>query len=660
MKRMSFLMIVLMCLCTATFAAEPAIRTAASAQVTVAPIATSAASTATPAASNTLHGLPAATGARAAATQAKELKTNRLFTISMFLVIIAITIGILIWTAGKSKTASDYYAAGGGISGMQNGWAIAGDTLSAATFLGTTGLISLYGLDGFMYAAGPTVCFLTILLIIAEPCRNAGKYTLGDILSLRSPSKVVRGASAVSAVVLSSFYMLVQMVGAGKLMQLLLGIPYNVAVVSVGILIVVYVSFGGMKATTYVQIIKAALLITTVVCLAGVVLWKSGMNPINLLDSVASSKSVQEQVRMLLKHPTAEHGFDYGQRFLEMGLFLKDPLDQLSLGIAMFLGVAGLPHIMMRFFTVPNAQAARKSVVVAMCLIALFQLMVTFLGLGAALLVTPQQIMSIDKGGNMAALMLAQLIGGGPGTIGGDLLLAFLCAVAFATIIAVVSGLVLASSAAIAHDLYVNIIMDGNANQKTQVKVAKIASAGVGAIAIMLAIACEKQNVVVLASLAFAVAASSNFPVILLALFWKRLNTAGIVSGLIAGAVVTIGLVIVSPNMTYPKKIAADAQKIIATLEQKQINGAVLTGKELQTLDKARSDYTQNKNGTSLIGLDAPLFPLKNPAIVSVPFGFIITIMVTLVFGSRRYEEMFDELFIRQNTGLGIAKADVH
>ena len=578
----------------------------------------------------------------------------------MFLTIIAITAGILAWSAGKTKTASDYYAAGGGISGMQNGWAIAGDTLSAATFLGTTGLISLYGLDGFMYAAGPTVCFLTILLIIAEPCRNAGRYTLGDILSFRSPSKLVRGAAAISAVVISSFYMLVQMVGAGKLMQLLLGIPYNVAVVSVGILIVVYVSFGGMKATTYVQIIKAGLLITTVVFLAGAVLWKSNMNPLTLLDNVASNKAVQDHVRMLLKHASPDQNFDYGQRFLEMGLFLKDPLDQISLGIAMFLGVAGLPHIMMRFFTVPNAQAARKSVVVAMILIAIFQLMVTILGLGAAAYVTPQHILAIDKGGNMAALMIAQLIGGGPGTISGDLMLAFLCAVAFATIIAVVSGLILASSAAIAHDLYVNIIKDGNADQKTQVKVAKLSSAGVGAIAIVLAIACEKQNVVVLASLAFAVAASSNFPVILLSLFWRRMNTAGIVSGLMIGAVVTIGLVLVSPNMTYPKKIAADAQKIVVALEKKQSVGTVLSDNELQTLAKARGDYSQNKDGTSIVGLDAPLFPLKNPAIVSAPFGFIVTIFVALLLGNRRNDEMFDELFIRQNTGLGIAKADAH
>jgi cation/acetate symporter len=604
-----------------------------------------------------------ATGSAMAKEQpapAKIIKTNRKLTVSMFLAIIASTVMILIWSSNKNKTPADYYAAGGGISGLQNGWAIAGDTLSAATFLGTTGLISLFGLDGFMYAVGPTICFLTILLIIAEPCRNAGKYTLGDILSLRSSSKMVRGASALSAVVISSFYLVVQMVGAGKLMQLLLGIPYQWAVVGVGAMIVIYVSFGGMKATTWVQIIKAALLLTTTVILSGVVLWKSGMNPLHLLDQVAASSAVQDHVRALLKQQVAVQGKDYGQTFLEVGLFLKDPLDQISVGIAMLFGVAGLPHIMMRFFTVPDAKQARKSVVIAMSLIAIFQLTVTILGLGAALYVTPQQIMAVDKGGNMAALMMTQFIGGGPGTVGGDLLLAFICAVAFATVIAVVSGLVLASSAAIAHDFYVNIIKDGKCGQKQQVTVAKLASFGVGAIAIMLAIACEKQNVVVLATLAFAVSASSNFPVVLFSLFWKRFNTAGITCGLVIGATTTIALVLISPNMTYPKKIAADAEKTMLVLEKKQVEGTLLSTKEQGMLAKAHVDYAANKDGKSILGLDAPLFPLKNPGIVSVPIGFLAAILGTLLFRNREEEERFAEIYVRQNTGLGIAEAAEH
>jgi cation/acetate symporter len=651
MRRILLLVILGVTLCTVSYAAEPA------AQTTTLPAAASIATAVT--APATLAA-SAVTVTKAGVEQPKELKTNRALTIGMFLTIIASTVMILVWSASKTKTASDYYTAGGGITGLQNGWAIAGDTLSAATFLGTTGLISLYGLDGFMYAVGPTVCFITILLIIAEPCRNAGKYTLGDILSLRSSSKVVRGASAMSAVVISSFYLLVQMVGAGKLMQLLLGIPYQTAVVGVGILIVIYVCYGGMKATTWVQIIKAALLVATAFILATVVLAKSGMNPFRMLDSVAASEAIQNHVRGLLKFVAVKPGYDYGQRFLEVGLFLKDPLDQISLGIAMILGVAGLPHIMMRFFTVPDAKQARKSVVIAMCLIATFLLFVTILGLGAALYVTPQQIISLDKGGNMAALMMAQYIGGGAGTIGGDLLLAFICAVAFATIIAVVSGLILASSAAIAHDLYVNIIKDGKPDQNEQVKVAKLASVVVGAIAILMAIACEKQNVVVLATLAFAVAASSTFPVILFALFWKRFNTAGILSGLIIGASVAIGLVMVSPNMTYPKKVAADAQKVVAALEKKQLEGAVLAEKDLKTLAKAREDYARNKDGKSMLGLDAPLFPLKNPGIVSVPVGFLAAIFGTLLFRNRKEEEMFYEIYVRQNTGLGIAEASEH
>jgi len=601
-----------------------------------------------------------AAGTTAPGIPAKAIKTNRVLTISMFLVIIASAVAILVWASSKNKTAADYYAAGGGISGLQNGWAIAGDTLSAATFMGTPGLISLFGLDGFMYATGPIVCFITILLIIAEPCRNAGKYTLGDILSFRSDSKMVRATSAISAVVISSFVMIVQMVGAGKLIQLLLGIPYTWAVIGVGIMIVVYVSYGGMKATTWVQIIKAVLLLVTTIILGVVVLFKSGMNPLQLLEQVASSSAIQDHVRMLLKQPIAQPGFDYGQRFLEVGLFLKDPLDQISLGIAMLLGVAGLPHIIMRFFTVPNAQQARKSIVIAICIIATFLILITFLGLGAAMYVTPQQIMAVDKGGNMAVLMLAQLIGGGPGSVGGDLLLAFVCAVAFATIIAVVSGLVLASSAAIAHDLYVNIIKNGKADQREQVKVAKLASVAVGCISIIMAIACEKQNVVVLMTLAFAVAASSNFPVIFFSLFWKKFNTAGIVSGLALGASVTIALVLVSPNMTYPKKIAADAQKIVVALEQKQAEEGLLGEKDQKSLAKARADYLQNKDKTSMLGLDAPLFPLKNPGIVSVPVGILAAVMGTLLSRNRREEEMFAEINVRQNTGLGIANAAEH
>jgi len=611
---------------------------------------------------------PAAAAAKAEVTPAKgaaaapaKITPNRGITIGMFALIIAVTMGVVVWAAKKTQTASDFYTAGGGITGFQNGWAIAGDYMSAASFLGMSGLISLYGIDGFMYAVGPMFSFIAILLVIAEPCRNAGKYTLGDILSFRSSPKVVRGVAALSTVTVSIFYLIAQMVGAGKLMQMLLNIPYKVSVIGVGALMVAYVVFGGMKATTWVQIIKASLLMgaTTVLCL--LVAIKAGFNPVSFFTDVVNSSAIQEHVRMnVLKDVVAKPGVDYGQRFMEPGLFLKSPLDQISLGLAWALGAAGLPHILMRFFTVPSAKDARKSIIIALFLNSTFFFMISVIGFGAALYLTPQAISAVDKGGNMATLLLAQHMGGGPGSLGGDIFLAFICAVAFATILAVVSGLVLAASAAIAHDVYVNIIKDGKADQHLQVKVARITSLFVGTSAIVMGLMAEKENVVALVALAFAVAASGNFPVVMLSLFWRKFNTAGIVSGLVVGTVSALALVMVSPVMTYPKKIAADARKVVDTLEKKQAGGAVLAEKEVQALVKSRAEYAKNKNGTSMVGLDAPIFPLKNPGIVSVPLGFMAAFFGCLLFRERRAEEMFDEIDVRQNTGIGIAKAAEH
>ena len=650
-------MTLLLTLGTAALAVEPSTKASTGAASAVAASAAQSSPVQAPAAV-TAAGVPAAV--TAAPSAAPTFKTNRVITMAMFLFIIGITMGIVVWAARQTTSAADFYTAGGGITGFQNGWAIAGDYLSAATFLGITGLISIAGIDGFMYAVGPMVTFVTILLVIAEPCRNMGKYTMGDILSYRSSPKVVRGFAAFSTVTVSIFYLLAQMVGAGKLMQVLLGIPFKTSVVGVGLLIIVYVGFGGMKATTWVQIIKAGLLMASGVIMSIIIFVKMDMSPLRFFAEIASSPAIQDHVRMLLKHPLVEPGFDYGQRFLEPGLFLKNPIDQVSLGMAWLFGAAGLPHIMMRFFTVPNAKAARKSVIVAMFLIGFFFIMTTILGFGAAVYLTPQTLIAVDKGGNMSALLLAQYLGGGAGTIGGDLFLAFVCAVAFTTILAVVSGLVLASSAAISHDVYVNIIKDGKADQRDQVRVARVTSLVVGIIAIILGIAAEKENIVHLVALAFAVAASGNFPVILLSLFWKRFNTAGIVSGLTVGAITAIGLVMVSPNMTYPKKIAADAKKIVATLEKKQSEGLVLAEKDLKTLNKARADYDKNKDGTSMLGLDAPLFTLKNPGIVSIPIGFLAAIFGCLLFRERRAEDMFNEVYVRQNTGIGISKATDH
>ncbi len=646
----------------AAFAAEPT-------KATAAPDSTAA--VATPAAPNTPalseQGTTApATAIAPAPVKQRQLKANKVVTLSMFAVIIGITLSVVIWAAKQTKTAADFYAAGGGITGTQNGWAIAGDYMSAASFLGISGLISLYGYDGFMYSVGWLVAYITVLLIVAEPCRNAGKYTLGDILSFRTNPKPVRALAALSTVAVSTFYLTAQMVGAGKLMALLVGVPYKTAIIGVGILMVGYVVFGGMTATTWVQIIKAGLLMSGAALLSVLVLAKAGFNPLHFFDTIVNSPDIQDHVtKLLIKDGKTGAdvltGANAGQRFLEPGLFLKDPLDQISLGMALVLGTAGMPHILMRFFTVPTAQAARKSVIVAMFIIGTFYVLTTLLGFGAAISLTPQGIISVDPGGNMATLMLAEQLGADIAPIIGDLFLAFLCSVAFATILAVVSGLVLAASAAIAHDIYVNVIKDGHADQHEQVMAARITSVVVGAVGIVIGLLAEKANVAHLVALAFAVAASGNLPVVVLSLFWRKFNTAGVVSGLVVGTIASIGLVMVSPNMTYPKVVAAGAKKVVAAMEKKQAElpaGMMLSEKDSKALAKARID--ELKDGTSMMGLDKPLFKLKNPGIVSIPLGFIAAILGCLLFPNKRSEDMFDEVYVRQNTGLGMAKAVEH
>ncbi|MBT1070329.1 solute symporter family protein [Pelotalea chapellei] len=643
----------------AAFAEEPNKAPSASAAVT----ATAAGAPAVAAPGMTTPA-PATAPATATPVKKKELKANKVITLSMFAVIIGITLCVVIWAAKQTKTASDFYAAGGGITGTQNGWAIAGDYMSAASFLGISGLISLYGYDGFMYSVGWLVAYITVLLIVAEPCRNAGKYTLGDILSFRTNPKPVRAVAAISTVAVSTFYLTAQMVGAGKLMALLVGVPYRTAIIGVGILMVGYVVFGGMTATTWVQIIKAGLLMSGAFLLSFLVMMKSGFSPFGFFNDIVNSPAIQDHVsKLVLKDGVTLSGIDAGQRFLEPGLFLKNPLDQISLGMALVLGTAGMPHILMRFFTVPTAQAARKSVIIAMFIIGGFYVLTTLLGFGAAINLTPQGIISVDKGGNMATLLLAQQLGADIAPVVGDLFLAFLCSVAFATILAVVSGLVLAASAAIAHDIYVNVIKDGHADQHEQVMAARVTSLVVGAIGIFIGLLAEKANVAHLVALAFAVAASGNLPVVVLSLFWRKFNTAGVISGLVVGTIASIGLVMVSPNMTYPKVVAAGAQKVIAAMEKKQAAlppGAQLEENDAKALVTAKADYEKNKDGTSMMGLEKPIMKLKNPGIFSIPLGFFAAILGTLLFPSRRSEEMFDELYVRQNTGLGMAKAVDH
>jgi cation/acetate symporter len=596
----------------------------------------------------------------------------RWLTFLVFSSIIAATMYIT-WRASKRvKSTEDFYAAGNSISGLQNGWAIAGDYLSAASFLGIAGLISLYGYDGFMYSVGFLMGYIAVLLVIAEPCRNIGKYTLGDILAFRNDPKKARMIAALSTITVSIFYLTAQMVGGGVLVKTLIGIDYEVSVIAVGTLMLAYVVFGGMVATTYVQIVKAILLVIASLVLVTLVWMPYGFSLPAFLQAVVDDSKIQAQVAKLLgaaaSSMTPE---DLGQRFLEPGLFLKDPIDQISLGMALVFGTAGLPHILMRFFTVPNAQEARKSVVWAMAIIGGFYVLTLFLGFGAAMHVGADTIGGIDKGGNMAAPLLAQYLGGGENSLMGNFMLAFVAAVAFATIVAVVAGLVLASASAIAHDLYVNVMKDGNATQQQQMKAAKIASIGVGIVAIFIGILAKGQNVAHLVGMAFAVAASSNLPAIFLTLYWKKCNTTGVVMGMLIGAGSAILLVLVSPNMTYPLKVVSDANAIIATApvkiaehrdmlmhirSQEAVAGINKQIAELEkSMTKANEDLVKfSGQTTSIMGLEKPLFRLKNPGIISIPLGFLMVILFSLLTRDKRAEDLWEELYVRQNTGLHV------
>ncbi|MBS0376326.1 MAG: cation acetate symporter [Proteobacteria bacterium] len=617
----------------------------------------------------------AAASAHAEASAAGEY---RWVTFVVFAAIILLTMYITYVAAKRVKSASDFYTAGGGISGLQNGWAIAGDYLSAASFLGIAGLISLYGYDGFMYSVGWLVAYITVLLVIAEPCRNIGKYTLADILAYRNDPKKTRIVGALSVITVSTFYLTAQMVGAGVLIKTLIGIDYEVSVVTVGILMLGYVLFGGMVATTWVQIIKAILLVTASIVIVMLVWTPYGFSLPAFLADVIGDPKIQARVATLLgdaaKNMTPA---ELGQRFLEPGLYFKAPVDQISLGMALVFGTAGLPHILMRFFTVPTAQQARKSVVWAMAIIGGFYVLTLFLGFGAARHVGPAAIAAVDAGGNMAGPLLAQFIGGGPNSFFGNFMLAFVSAVAFATIVAVVAGLVLAAASAMAHDLWVGVVHGGETvAPQQQVRAARIATVLVGAIAITIGIAAKGQNVAVLVALAFAVAASANFPCVLLTLYWKRCNTSGIVAGMIIGTVAAVGLTLVSPNLTYPKAVRAAAHKVLDAEAGKRaaIAEAIASGDEARmakakkdegALDKAvkkANDDIKKVEGqeTSFMGLEKPLLELKNPGIFSIPIGFLSVILFSLLGRDKRAEDMWDEVYARQNTGLLAAKASSH
>jgi cation/acetate symporter len=637
-------------------------------------------------------------------------------TFAVFGAIIAVTMYITFWAAKRVHNTSEFYAAGRSISGVQNGWAIAGDYLSAASFLGIAGLISLYGYDGFMYSVGWLVAYITVLLVIAEPCRNIGKYTLGDVLAFRNDPKKAKTIAAISTITVSIFYLTAQMVGGGVLIKTLIGIDYEVSVIGVGILMLAYVVFGGMVATTWVQIVKAVLLVTASLLLVFFTWAPYGFSLPGFLTAVISDPDVQKQVAKLLGDSAANMTpEELGQRFLEPGLFLKSPIDQISLGMALVLGTAGMPHILMRFFTVPTAQEARKSVIWAMAIIGGFYVLTLFLGLGAAMNVGAATIAGIDKGGNMAAPLLAQFLGGGQDSLLGNFFLAFVAAVAFATIVAVVAGLVLASASAMAHDIYVGVIKGDHATPEEQVKAARISSVIVGIVAIIIGISAKGQNVAHLVAMAFAVAASSNLPAVFLTLYWKKCNTNGVVWGMFIGAFSAIALVMVSPNMTYPQAVIKDAKAVLDGTPAKDAVPAKASGgfvcelfavcqkaepakpaqaakpgalekqatltEKLATLtdpteiEKAKKDLAgvekaiakanddlkkMEGQSTSMVGLEKPFFLLKNPGLISIPLGFLVVILMSLLTRDKRSEELWDELYVRQNTGIHAEGASAH
>jgi cation/acetate symporter len=545
-------------------------------------------------------------------------------TFTLFLLVVVVTLGITGWAARRTRTTVQFWAAGRSIKGWQNGLAIAGDYMSAASFLGIAGLIAFNGYDGFMYSVGWLVAYLLVLFVIAEPMRNTGKFTMADVLAFRMHPTPVRSAAALSTVAVSASYMMAQMIGAGSLIKILipqldstlkpifnwtlLGTKLDPSITVVGVLMMVYVIVGGMVATTWVQIIKATLLMAGAILLSLLVLLHFGFNVGSFFDAIAGVKD--KTTGLNFTQPGIL--YKYGQTTVFGGID-KALLENISLGMALILGTAGLPHILMRFFTVPDAKAARSSVGWAMGLIGSFYVMTTFLGFGAATLVGKA---GIGANSNLSAPKLAEFLGTQffGGTFGGEVLLAFIAAVAFATILAVVAGLTLAAASAFSHDFYVNVIrsrMVGEVSEKEQVLVARITAGVVGILAIWLAAktGASTNAAALVAGVAFVIASAANLPVILFTLFWRRFNTWGAVSGLLGGTIVTIVLYALGPGF----------------------------------------GVTPPKN---------PAFPLANVGIISIPIGFLCAIGGTFLGDlargvDRLAAQRYHEIDVRANTGLG-------
>ena len=518
--------------------------------------------------------------------------------IGMFFVFVLMTLGITYWAAGRSKSASDFYTAGGGITGKQNGLAIAGDFMSAATLLGLTAMIYGDGVDGYIYMVAFFVGWPIILFLMAERLRNLGKFTFADITAYRLSQGPVRTMAAISSLTVVCFYLVAQMVGAGQLIKLLFGLDYNVALVVVGVLMMVYVIFGGMVATTWVQIIKACMLL-------------AGGTSIMLLAFAQFGFSLDT----LLTKAMEVHRL--GTNMLSPGKLLADPVTALSMGLGLMFGIAGLPHILMRFFTVTNAQEARKSVFYASGIIAFFFNVIAIMGLSAIVLVgtNPEFFEGgvvggkLIGGGNMVALHLAK-------AAGGNLLLGFLSAVAFATILAVVAGLALAGASAISHDLYARVIMKGKASESSEIRVSKMATLGLGVVAVLLGMAFEKMNVAFMVALAFGVASCANFPVLLMSMYWKGLTTRGALVGGYTGLISSVLFVV------FSKSVWVD-----------------------------------------VLGNPAPLFPYTQPALFAMPLAFLAIYVFSKLDTSAQAQAeraAFDDQYVRAQTGVGAASAAAH
>jgi len=528
--------------------------------------------------------------------------SNPTLNIIIFAAFVAITLVIVFWASRNTKTASDYYAAGRSFTGPQNGIAISGDYLSAASFLGIAGAIAVNGYDGFLYSIGFLVAWLVALLLIAELLRNTGKFTMGDVLAFRMKQRPVRAAAAISTLAVSFFYLLAQMTGAGGLVNLLLGVSgdvgQDIVIAVVGVIMVMYVLIGGMKGTTWVQIIKAVLLIAGALAMTIWVLAKYGFNFSSLLQGAVDRAGGGAKGEALLGP-----GKQYGKSD-------TSKLDFLSLAIALVLGTAGLPHVLMRFYTVPTAREARKSVVWAIGLIGIFYLFTLVLGYGAGALVGANTISKAPGTTNSAAPLLAL-------ELGGPVLLGFIAAVAFATILAVVAGLTITASASFAHDVYANVIKKGQVDSKSsEVRVARITALVIGAVAIVGGILAKNQNVAFLVALAFAVAASANLPTLLYSLFWKRFNTTGALFSMYGGLIICVVLIIFSPAVS-------------------------------------------GSSSAMIKGADFAWFPLQNPGLVSIPASFLLGWLGTIL-SREKTADKYAEMEVRSLTGAHAEKATVH